>query len=165
MVHHLVKAINDKNCQRNQSFSRHIGHYCFDACGAFPSPTPSATLTPVVGPPSGIPALSPTATVTTAGQLAITGQSVYAKSCASCHGDQGKDGKSAALIGTAANLGKYKTAAGLNQFISLSMPMNSPGRLSAQDYLSATSYLLVQNNLVKAEVSISAGQLNAIKLQ
>ena len=139
----------------------------FSACGGTPSPTtpvipPPATSQPPTQPgPVGVPALSPTATVVTAGQLAIAGQIVYAKSCTSCHGAQGQGGKSSALIGTGSN----KTAAGLYQSISTTMPMNAPGSLSSQDYLNVMSYLVVQNNLVKNKTPISAGQLDSIKLQ
>lgn len=145
--------------------------FALSACGGTSTSTPpitspaaTASTSQTTG-PSGVPALSSTAAVTTAGQLATPGKTVFATRCSGCHGDQGQGRTAPAVIGTGANLAKYSNAGGFYRFISTSMPGNAPASLSAQDYLSVTSYILVQNNLVKSETPVSAGQLDNIKLQ
>ena len=143
------------------------------ACGGTSStpqvvqPTPPSVGTSPVPPPGpgGVPALSPTAAISTAGGFATVGQTVFAARCQVCHGDQGQGRTAPAVIGVGANIARYNTAGGLYNFISTTMPMNAPGSLSAQDYLSVTSFILVQNNLVKAETPISQEQLDNIKLK
>lgn len=122
------------------------------------APTVSAALTAVAG-------AAATASSTTVGQLATSGQTVFSSTCAPCHGAQGQGGVGPALIGSAANLGKYDTALGLLTKISTTMPRNAPASLPPDQYLQVTSYLLVQNNYVQPGATLSSIQFGAVSLK
>lgn len=100
----------------------------------------------------------------TASQLASQGQVVFAQNCAKCHGDKGQGITGPALIGPENNLVAYQTGQGLYNFISTLMPNDKPGSLSPQQYLEVESYILLQNNFVKADTPVSPGTLASISL-
>jgi mono/diheme cytochrome c family protein len=108
---------------------------------------------------------SATPTVTTAGQLADMGKTVFTTNCARCHGNQGQGITGPTLIGSGNTLDKYGTAQGLLNFIKSSMPLNAPGNLSQQDYLNVLGYLLVQNNYVSSASALNASNLGTINLK
>lgn len=122
------------------------------------APTISAAAT------SAAPAVG-TVSATTAGQLADSGKTVYADSCASCHGAQGQGGTGPAIIGANANLGKYDTAQGLFTKISTTMPRDHPATLTPAQYLQVTAFLLVQNNVVQPTASLSSAALGGVPLK
>jgi mono/diheme cytochrome c family protein len=97
-------------------------------------------------------------------QAAEAGKTVYSSNCANCHGANGQGGNAPALIGQNANLGKYKTAQGLYDFTSSTMPINAPGSLSETDYQNLVGFLLVQNNYVTPTTSFDPGQFQSIQL-
>ncbi len=101
----------------------------------------------------------------TAGQLEEAGKTVYANSCAKCHGDKGQGVTAPSIIGTAASLDKYNTAQGLLNFISTVMPADAPGTLSQQAYLQVLSYLLVENKYISPETIIDSNLLDKITLK
>jgi mono/diheme cytochrome c family protein len=121
-------------------------------CGSSPQAVQTGTSQPASG-------------STTAGQLSDLGQAVYSNSCASCHGSPEKTGKAPVLWGSAASLGKYNTAQGLFNYISTTMPFNSPGSLSRLQYQQVTMYLLVQNQFVQAGTVPDINNLGAISLK
>ena len=127
--------------------------------------TPPAASLPPSTPPAatGIPA-SPTSTGLTFAQTASAGQAVFAQSCATCHGSQGQGTAAPAVIGSNANLGRFKTAQGLLDFISQAMPLNAPGSLPDQDYLNVLGFLLVENDYVSGETEFNENQLQNIQL-
>lgn len=141
-------------------FAVTIGAGACGGTGTSPSPTPAQTTGP-----ASVPALSPTATGTTAGALATVGSTVYTNRCANCHGDSGQGRTAPAVIGSGAQMAKYNTAGGLYSKISTTMPPNAPGSLPASDYLSVTTYLLVENDYVNNGSQISSGQLDNIPLR
>jgi cytochrome c len=98
-------------------------------------------------------------------QYSSAGQTVYVKSCASCHGDQGQGTKAPAIIGSNASLSKYNTAKGLLDKISTTMPMSAPGTLSHQEYLQLLAYILSGNKLVAPNTLFSESQLISITLK
>jgi mono/diheme cytochrome c family protein len=106
-----------------------------------------------------------TANGTTFGSLADSGKNVFAAKCSSCHGTNGEGGRAPAVIGSGASLGKYQSASQLLSKISTTMPANSPGSLSHQDYLNVLSYLLVQNNYVSNNTEFNESQLGGIPLK
>jgi mono/diheme cytochrome c family protein len=113
-------------------------------------------------------ATTPSSTPTTAltfGQMADSGKTVFAGHCASCHGAQGQGGRAPAVIGGDAHLAKYNTAQGLLDFVDATMPANTPGSLSHQDYLDVVSYLCVQDNDVSADTAFDEGHLDNIPLK
>jgi mono/diheme cytochrome c family protein len=125
---------------------------------------PETTTSPRPGPGS-VPALSPALAVLTAGQLAVSGRTIFAGRCAVCHGAGGQGNTAPALIGGNASLAKYGTAGGLYRYINVAMPRNNPGSLSAQDYLDITSFILVESNRLKGEAAIFREGLDNIQLQ
>jgi polar amino acid transport system substrate-binding protein len=119
-------------------------------CGQSSSPTPSPS-----SPPSA----------PTFGQYAQQGQAVFDRIGASCHGSNGQGARAPALWGSSAHLAKYKTAQGLLDYVSTTMPANAPGSLSHQEYLYVLSYLLVQNNYVSADTTFDESQLINLPLE
>lgn len=146
-----------------------------------PAPTkPAATAAPAATKPAATTAAtSPAATTAptapaaatkpaggqTAGELADSGKSVFATSCASCHGAQGQGGSGPALIGSNNQLKKYGTGKGLYDKVSTTMPLNAPASLSSNQYLQVVTFLLLQDNFVQQSTTISASNLDSIKLQ
>jgi mono/diheme cytochrome c family protein len=129
-------------------------------CASSPSTTPA--------PPSsqtGQQSTTATSGSQTFGALAAAGQAVYARSCSKCHGANGEGAAAQAVLNTNAQLGKYKTAQGLLDFVDTSMPFNAPGSLSRQDYLSVTAYMLVQTGEVTADTPFNENQLGTIALK
>jgi mono/diheme cytochrome c family protein len=108
---------------------------------------------------------TPQASAVTAGQLAEQGKTVYARSCAACHGDQGQGANAPALIGTGEGLAKYGDAQQLLEKISTTMPKGAPGSLSEEEYLHVLSFLLVEDNLVKADAVIPTDALSGIEVR
>lgn len=100
-----------------------------------------------------------------ASQLSDQGKTVFASSCAGCHGDQGQGGAAPALIGASANLGKYNTAQGLYTKISTTMPRSKPGSLTPEQYINVTAFLLLQNGYVQPSAPLSSVTLEGIPLK
>jgi mono/diheme cytochrome c family protein len=97
-------------------------------------------------------------------QLAQTGKTVYASNCIRCHGDKGQGVTGPAVIGPSANLVKYNTAKGLNDYISTAMPAFAPGSLPAQSYLQLLAYLLLENKFIVPGTTLEPARLDSIKL-
>ena len=108
--------------------------------------------------------LTSTTSSPTFNQIAAEGQILYPAKCSLCHGDKGQGGQAPAIIGSGAALAKYSTAQGLLEKISNTMPMNSPGSLSHQQYLQLVAYLLTQNNEVGASAIFNEANLKDIPI-
>ena len=117
--------------------------------------------------PTTAPADTPTPEVegTPADTLAMSGEEVYAAECAQCHGELGEGLVGPALIGDAASLEVYSTAQGLYDYVHLTMPQDAPGSLTDQQYLEVVTFLLLQNNVVQGNTSISEEGLGDIPLE
>lgn len=87
---------------------------------------------------------------------AAAGSTVYAQSCAQCHGTnlQGQSGPP--LTGASFNHG-YPTPEKLYDFIRTQMPYNAPGSLSSTQYHEVTAYLLQKNGRLGGEVTGKSG--------
>ena len=118
-----------------------------------PAPTP---------PPTPPPATSSNATF---GALAQAGNTVFANSCAVCHGDAGQGKIGPALIGANQHLANYQTAQGLLNFISTNMPFDKPGSLTHQQYLEVLAFLMTQNNDVAEGVGFNESELASMGLR
>lgn len=96
---------------------------------------------------------------------AARGASVYAQSCAKCHGAglQGESGPALTgqVLKTTFGAG---TAEPLYDFISRQMPLNAPGSLNDRQYLDLTAYILAENGLPAGHVPLTAGTLNRVRL-
>jgi polar amino acid transport system substrate-binding protein len=117
-------------------------------------------------PPAAAPLATPAAkaATTTAGQLADQGRTVYANSCAGCHGAQGEGGRAPALIGQNVRFPRFDTAQDLLEYITQRMPANHPGTLTAEQYLQATAYILVENGFVQRDASLGRDLMGGIQL-
>jgi cytochrome c len=98
---------------------------------------------------------------------------IYAQKCAACHGEQGKGGISAALVGappmkgmdspkTIANFWPYSTT--LFDFIRRAMPFTQPRSLSDDEVYALTAYILVQNKLIGERDLMNAQTLPKVKM-
>jgi S-disulfanyl-L-cysteine oxidoreductase SoxD len=104
---------------------------------------------------------------------AAQGASIYAQKCAACHGEQGKGGISAALVGappmkdmsspkTIANFWPYSTT--LFDFIRRAMPFTQPRSLSDDEVYALTAYILAQNKLIGEKDEMNAQTLPTVKM-
>jgi len=134
-----------------------------------PASTPAPTPTPTQSAPPNRAAIAisptPTATDPAAGLLAESGKNIFVKYCSKCHGEKGEGLFAPTVIGRGSNLGKYSSARGLMDYITVVMPYDAPGSLTQQEYLQVLSFLLIQNGLIKPETVISSNQLQQIQLK
>jgi alcohol dehydrogenase (cytochrome c) len=80
------------------------------------------------------------------GAQAEAGQSLFASMCAVCHGATLGGGMGPALVGPLFR-NHWRSAAALFQFVSIQMPLNNPGSLTATQYWDIVSFLLRQNGV------------------
>ena len=106
------------------------------------------------------------------------GKEVYAKACASCHGDKGEgNAKNPALVGDGALPEKvtfpkaklrkgvtFQTAKDVFDFIKKNMPLDKKGSLSDDEYLAVLAWDLNENK-VPLEAKLTAANLASIKLR
>ncbi len=98
----------------------------------------TATATPVDQDP-GTPTTTPDAAPDPA--MIAKGAAVFAENCSTCHGDNAEgSGKSPALRGDGA-LASYPTEAELFEYTKRTMPKDSPGDLSDEDYKAVVAWL------------------------
>lgn len=105
------------------------------------------------------------------------GKDVYARVCASCHGDEGKGGtvnpgpRLAGGRGSLATQHPVKTvgsywpfATTLFDYIRRAMPYNAPESLNADQVYAVTAYVLFLNGIVDADTELNATTLPAIHM-
>jgi mono/diheme cytochrome c family protein len=123
------------------------------ACGASsPPPTPNAPVGGATG-PGGAPL------ATFADQVAA-GQKLYGENCATCHGASGEGKKAPAVVGlktgalpldppAGAKFRKtqFKTVADIANFVVKSMPPDSAGTLSGEEYWAILAFDLKANGV------------------
>jgi mono/diheme cytochrome c family protein len=101
------------------------------------------------------------------------GAKIFAEKCALCHGDNGKGGRAARLVGgppkasldggkTIANYWPYATT--LFDFIRRAMPFTQPRSLSDQEVYALTAYLLAENKLIGENDEINATTLPKVRM-
>jgi S-disulfanyl-L-cysteine oxidoreductase SoxD len=104
---------------------------------------------------------------------AAQGAPIYAQKCAACHGEQGKGGINAALVGappmkgmdspkTIANFWPYSTT--LFDFIRRAMPFAQPRSLSDEEVYALTAYILAQNKLIGEQDVMDAQTLPKVRM-
>jgi S-disulfanyl-L-cysteine oxidoreductase SoxD len=120
---------------------------------------------------SAQPPVTPPATTTAqnfAGQVTM-GQKLYGEKCASCHGDSGEGKKAPAVVGIAkgalpldppatakARKNQFKTVADIADFVTKTMPPDSPGSLSADEYWAILAFDLKANGIDLGEKKLDA---------
>src|SRR5436190_898043 len=101
------------------------------------------------------------------------GAPIYAQKCAACHGEAGKGGHSAALVGgpprasldggkTIPNYWPYSTT--LFDFIRRAMPYQAPKSLTDNEVYAVTAYILALNKLIGEGDVIDAQSLPKVQM-
>ena len=102
------------------------------------------------------------------------GQTVFERSCASCHGPKGIGGSAEELAGTNTDLrsetpdktiGTYwPYATTVFDFVRRAMPLDAPRSLSDDQVYAATAYLLFLNGLIGIDQEMNAQTLPAVRM-
>lgn len=104
---------------------------------------------------------------------ATEGEKMFAQKCAACHGEGGKGGVAARVVGgppkATLDGGKgianyYPYATTVFDFIRRSMPWNAPRTLTDQEVYALTAYLLAANKLISEDEEINATTLPKVKM-
>jgi S-disulfanyl-L-cysteine oxidoreductase SoxD len=101
------------------------------------------------------------------------GAPIYAQKCAHCHGELGKGGVNAAVVGgapvksmdtskTIANFWPYATT--LFDFIRRAMPFQQPRSLSDDEVYALTAYILALNKLIGEQDEMNAQTLPKVTM-
>jgi cytochrome c len=101
------------------------------------------------------------------------GAPIYAQKCAHCHGEAGKGGVNAALVGappiksidatkTIANFWPYPTT--IFDFIRRAMPWQAPRSLADDEVYALTAYILALNKLIGEQEVMNAQSLPKVKM-
>ena len=101
------------------------------------------------------------------------GAPIYAQKCAMCHGENGKGGVNAALVGgapikaidstrTIANFWPYATT--VFDYIRRAMPWTQPRSLTDDEVYALTAYILAQNKLIGEKDVMNAQTLPKVKM-
>src|SRR5215470_8900102 len=101
------------------------------------------------------------------------GAPIFAQKCAACHGEGGKGGQSAALVGgpprasldggkTIPNYWPYSTT--LFDFIRRAMPFQQPKSLTDNEVYALTAYILALNKLIGESDVIDAQSLPKVQM-
>jgi mono/diheme cytochrome c family protein len=104
---------------------------------------------------------------------AAQGAAVYAEKCALCHGENGKGGRNAAVVGggpldrinapkTIANYWPYATT--IFDFTRRAMPWQAPRSLSNDEVYAVTAYILALNKLIGESDVMNAETLPKVKM-
>jgi cytochrome c5 len=102
------------------------------------------------------------------------GAQIYAQKCVACHGEGGKGGISAALVGDApiktisaaekkiANFFPYSTT--VFDFIRRAMPWQQPKSLTDDEVYALTAYIFALNKLIAADAVMNAETLPKVRM-
>ena len=102
------------------------------------------------------------------------GARIYAQKCAMCHGENGKGGAFAAVVGgrpltdgidtvkTVANFWGYSTT--LFDFIRRAMPWQQPRTLANDEVYALTAYILALNKLIDENEAMNAQTLPKVRM-
>ena len=107
------------------------------------------------------------------GGTPVQGERIYVEKCAVCHGENGKGGRNAALVGgapirnmdsarTIANFWPYATT--VFDYIRRAMPWQQPRTLSDNEVYALTAYILSLNKLIGENDSMNAETLPKVKM-
>jgi cytochrome c len=106
------------------------------------------------------------------------GRTIYAESCASCHGQKLEGGIGDKLIGGRGSLvnndpkkppvktveSYWPYATTLFDYIKRAMPMNAPGSLTDDQVYAVSAYILSQAKIVGEDATLDAKSLAAVKM-
>lgn len=88
------------------------------------------------------------------------GADLYQKHCALCHGVEGRDGTvfPRPIWGPGHDLRKFNSARGLQDYLLLLMPFDDPAKMSDDEKLAVTAYMLMRNGDLQPGQAITAAQ-------
>jgi hypothetical protein len=101
------------------------------------------------------------------------GAKIYAQKCVACHGENGKGGNNAALVGGApiANMDSTRTIANfwpypttVFDYIRRAMPWPQPRSLSDNEVYALTAYILAENKIIGQSDSMNAETLPKVRM-
>jgi S-disulfanyl-L-cysteine oxidoreductase SoxD len=101
------------------------------------------------------------------------GERIFAQKCAMCHGERGKGGVAAPLVGggpidrieapkTIANFWGYSTT--VFDFIRRAMPWQQPRSLTDNEVYALTAYIFAENKLIGQDDSMNAETLPKVRM-
>ena len=105
-----------------------------------------------------------------------SGQKLYGKYCANCHGDAGEGGKKAPPVvgksalpldppkGAKVRKGQFHTANDVAQFVVKNMPAKKPGSLKADEYWAILAFDLKANGVDVSKVKVDPDSAQKIVL-
>lgn len=91
------------------------------------------------------------------------GQQLYAKNCASCHGDSGEGSNGPKLVGKDA-LTKFKTAKDVFDFVKTNMPPKKAGSLTDEQYAAILAFDLKANGVDMTGKTVDATTASSFTL-
>ena len=103
----------------------------------------------------------------------ITGEKLYQKQCASCHGDQGQGGPANRLVGggslntdkpvkTVGSFWPYSTT--IFDYVKRAMPHQAPQSLTDDQVYAATAYILYLNKIIAKDAVMDSKTLPLVKM-
>ena len=101
------------------------------------------------------------------------GAAIFEEKCATCHGENGTNGRAPALVGGKDTLTSAKPvrtpwswpyATTLWDFINRAMPLNNGGSLKADEVYALTAFILSRNEIIKETDVIDAASLPRIEM-
>jgi mono/diheme cytochrome c family protein len=95
------------------------------------------------------------------------GRTVYAEACAVCHGEDGRGGAGYGnpIWGEGAQIRKFRHGAGLLEYNLMLMPFDDPTRVSDDDKLAVTAYILARHGALEPGASLSESNAAAIAIR
>ncbi|WP_161988461.1 c-type cytochrome [Elioraea sp. Yellowstone] len=95
------------------------------------------------------------------------GRAVYAEACAVCHGEDGRGGAGFGnpIWGEGAQIRKFRHGAGLLEYNLTLMPFDDPTRVSDDDKLAVTAYILARHGAMAEGATLSEAEAAAIAIR
>lgn len=117
-----------------------------------------AALALIASAATGQPTLSP--------QVA-EGQRLYAENCAVCHGDDGRRGAGfqTPIWGERTQITKFNNALGLFEYNQMMMPFDDPTRMTDEQKLAITAYMLANHGAIARDATLDAGNAATVRIQ
>jgi cytochrome c len=95
------------------------------------------------------------------------GAALYAETCSTCHGADGKrgEGYQTPIWGPGTQIGKFGTAQGLFEYIQILMPFDNPARITDAQKIDVIAYMLNQHGGLASDQTVDAASLNALPIK
>lgn len=95
------------------------------------------------------------------------GETLYAQHCALCHGADGRGGQTfpRPIWGTGHDLAKFGNGRGLFDYLQLTMPFDDPAKVSDDDKLAVTAFILRRHGAFGGTVPLELGEASRITLR